>query len=354
MQIVNIKNQPSTEKQDLKQYTLPQMRELVSQFGLREFHALQLFRWIYRQLESDFDNMTNLSKDFRQSLQEKYHVNPLPIETEQQSTDGTRKFLFKLNDQESIEAVLIPEEDRVTLCISCQVGCKMKCDFCATGTMGFTRNLTTAEIVSQVWTLHKLATAAGQSKISNIVFMGMGEPLDNFESVINAAEILMDDQGLGLSQRKVCISTCGIVPKIEELAERSKARLAVSLHSPVDEIRSQLMPINRKYNIEKLFKACRYYYKTTKKRVTFEYTLIKGMNDSLQDAKKLVKLLNPLGCKVNVIPLNPHKGSKYQAPDMQQVKKFQKYLIDHGVRALLRITRGDDINAACGQLKIEQ
>ncbi len=349
-------------KTDLKEYTLPKLQLLMEKLGKKKFHGTQLFRWIYRQYTTDFSEMTNLSLDFRTELEQEFCISPLTIEKHLTSQDGTQKFLFRLSDNKTIETVLIPEKDRQTLCISSQVGCKMRCQFCATGSMGYYRNLTVNEIVSQVWSINRLLhsknsenseeikESENKKTVTNIVFMGMGEPLDNFDQVVDAVNIFTEMQGLGISQRKVIVSTCGIVQKFQPLADQTNARLAISLHSPDDEVRTKIMPINKKYDIASIMEGCKYYYRQTKKSITFEYILINGVNDSIETAKRLVKLLKPISCKINLIPYNQNSSSSFTAPDEKTIKSFQKYLLDNDIRALLRITRGDDITAACGQL----
>lgn len=334
------------EKTDLKSLTRDQLESFIADLGKEKFRTKQILRWIYQRGMTDFDQMTDLSKSFRELLKERATVSRLVPETVEQSSDGTRKYLFRLADGESIEAVRIPmEEQRSTLCISTQVGCAMGCSFCMTGTFGLTRNLLPNEIVNQV------CAALEEGPVSNIVLMGMGEPLHNIDHVVTALNILFLDDGLGYGTRRVTLSTCGLAPQIRELATRVKVQLAVSLNATTDEVRDRLMPINRRYPLDELFAACREYAQRTKQRVTFEYILIGGVNDGMADAKRLVKLLHGLRCKVNLIAFNEHEESQFKAPDESAVKTFQSYLLQRDIVATLRASKGQDISAACGQLK---
>ena len=290
--------------------------------------------------------MTDLAKKFRTELAEHAFVSSWQPEFIETSNDGTRKYLFRLDDGSSIEAVRIPmDEKRATLCISTQVGCAMGCQFCMTGTFGLTRNLRPEEIVNQV------CAALQDGPISNIVLMGMGEPLHNLENVVTALQILYLDDGFGYGTRRVTLSTCGLVPEINELSQRVKVSLAVSLNATTDEVRDQLMPVNRRYPLNELMSACRNYALKTKQRVTFEYILIGDVNNSMADAKRLVKLLHGVRCKVNLIAYNEHDGADFVAPSEESVKAFQSYLLQRDIVATLRASKGQDISAACGQLK---
>jgi 23S rRNA (adenine2503-C2)-methyltransferase len=290
--------------------------------------------------------MTDLAKDFRSQLERCAYVSECVPEAIQQSCDGTRKYLFRLADGETVEAVRIPmEEGRGTLCISTQVGCAMGCQFCMTGTFGLTRHLSPAEIVNQV------CAAMTDAPISNIVLMGMGEPLHNLDNVVQALKILYLDDGLGFGSRRVTLSTCGLVPGIRSLAEQIKVNLAVSLNATTDALRNQLMPINQRYPLAELMAACREFANLTKQRITFEYILIGGVNDSIADAKRIVKLLHGVRSKVNLIAFNEHEGSSFKAPTPGSVKEFQTYLLQRNIVATLRASKGQDIAAACGQLK---
>lgn len=334
------------DKIDLKSLTLPQLEAFLADMGKQKYRSKQILRWIYQRQVSDFEQMTDLAKVFRQQLQERAYVSDLVPATVQTSQDGTRKYLFRLDDGEMIEAVRIPmDEERATLCISSQVGCAMGCDFCMTGTFGLTRNLRADEIVNQV------CAALKDGPIGNIVFMGMGEPLHNLENVVTALEILYLDDGLGYGTRRVTLSTCGLVPEMLKLCEQTKVNLAVSLNAPTDELRSELMPVNCRYPLAELMDACREFTLKTKQRVTFEYILLGGVNDSLTDAKRLVKLIHGVRCKINLIAYNEHDGAEFKSPTHETVKAFQNYLLQRGVVATLRASKGQDIAAACGQLK---
>jgi 23S rRNA (adenine2503-C2)-methyltransferase len=313
------------------------------------YHAQQIFRWVYERKVTSFDDMTDLPKAVRAELAAKYELTPLPRVCEQKSTDGTRKFLFKLSDDKTIESVLIPAEDRLTICISSQVGCAMGCKFCLTGTMGLMRNLEVHEIVRQVLDLSR------EAAISNIVFMGMGEPLHNVENVCRAVEILLSQFGLNFSKRKVTVSTSGLVPAIRKMNERLKGptrpNLAISLNGSYDAQRESVMPVNKAFPIEELLDACREWEMEPHRRITFEYVVLGGLNDSLEDAARVKKLLHGIPSKVNLIPYNPHPGSDYARPDDAKVDAMHRYLMGEGVAAMIRHSRGRDILAACGQLK---
>mgnify|MGYP005842994265 CR=1 FL=1 len=331
---------------DLKSLTLEQLVAFLADLGQKKFRAKQILHWIYQRQVTDFTSMTDLGKGLRSQLQDQAYVSDWSAEAVQQSADGTRKYLFRLADGESVEAVKIPmEEGRATLCISTQIGCSMGCRFCMTGTFGLVRNLQAAEIVNQV------CGVLQDGPITNIVLMGMGEPLDNLDQVVQALQILYLDDGLGYGTRRVTLSTCGLVPQIRRLAGLLRVQLAVSLNAADDAVRTQLMPINRAYPLAELLPACRDYARETGQRVTFEYILIAGVNDSLAAARKLVKLLHGLRCKVNLIAYNEHTGSSFRAPQASSVKAFQNQLLQHGMVATLRASRGEDIAAACGQLK---
>ncbi len=334
------------EKIDLKNMTHTDLVTYLDSLGQPAFRARQLFKWIYQQRVTDFAAMTNVSKPLREELSTRCRISTLPPLTIQDSRDGTRKYLFELEDGATIEAVRIPmETDRATLCISTQAGCAMGCVFCMTATSGLLRHLSPGEIVNQV------CAALEDGPLGNIVMMGMGEPLHNLDNVVDALNILYLDDGLGFGARRVTLSTCGLVPEILELKKRIRVNLAVSLNAADDEVRSRLMPINHRYPLAELISACGEYSRDTKQRVTFEYILVKGVNDSLTMAKKLVKLLHPVRCKINLIAFNEHQGSDFKSPDEGTIGAFQKYLLDRGMVATLRAGKGRDIDAACGQLK---
>jgi len=334
------------EKIDLKSLNREQLEEFLSELGKEKYRTKQILRWIYQRQVTDFEQMTDLAKQFRQQLQERATISSWQPEVVETSTDGTRKYLFRLADGLSVEAVRIPmDEGRATLCISTQVGCAMGCQFCMTGTFGLARNLRPEEIVNQV------CAALQDGPITNIVLMGMGEPLHNLDNVVTALQIFYLDDGLGYGTRRVTLSTCGLVPEIKALSQRIKVQLAVSLNATTDEVRSQLMPVNQRYPLNVLMDACRDYALQTKQRVTFEYTLIDGVNDSMADAKRLVKLLHGVRSKVNLIAYNEHEGAEFKAPTEESVKAFQSYLLQRDIVATLRASKGQDISAACGQLK---
>ena len=332
------------------------MEAFFTAMGEKKFRAQQLVKWIHQQGETDFDAMTNLSKALRQWLQENAAL-PVPTpQLEQVSKDGTRKWLLPTGGDNSIETVFIPEDDRNTLCISSQVGCILDCRFCATAQQGFNRNLSTAEIIGQVWLAeHKLRQALqtpGKRCISNIVLMGMGEPLANFKNVVRAMRLMLDDFAYGLSWRRITLSTAGMVPMIDKLKAECPVSLAVSLHAPVDELRDELVPLNRRYPLHELLAACRRYLEDAqaRRRITFEYVMLDKINDSPAEARALIKLLRGIPTKLNLIPFNPFPGIPYQRSSSPAIERFQKILRDAGMVTTIRKTRGDDIDAACGQL----
>nr|WP_320048229.1 23S rRNA (adenine(2503)-C(2))-methyltransferase RlmN [uncultured Desulfuromonas sp.] len=334
------------EKKDLKNFSPDELLSFLSGMGKERFRCEQLLRWMYKRGVTDLDQMTDLSKALREELKEKTYISDWKPEVVETSSDGTRKYLFRLEDGQSIETVRIPmDNDRSTLCISSQVGCAMDCSFCVTGSFGFIRNLTAAEIVNQVCAVGK------EGPINNIVFMGMGEPLHNLDNVLRALKILYAPAGFDYSSRKVTLSTCGLVPQIRELGERIMVNLAVSLNATTNEVRDRLMPINRRYPIEELMDACRRFPMASHRRITFEYILIRDLNDSLADAKRLVKLMHGLRGKINLIPFNEHEGSLYKCPDEATIEAFQTYLLNRDIVAIRRASKGQDISAACGQLK---
>ena len=319
--------------------------------GHKPFRARQVMKWVYHRGVLDPHGMTDLSRKLRASLDAAAGF-PLPgVASRRQSPDGTVKWAIRVANGNCVESVLIPDRGRHTLCVSSQVGCMLDCSFCATGKQGFNGNLSTAEIVGQVWLANEELRQRGES-VSNVVFMGMGEPLLNFAAVVRAANLMMDDLAFGISKRRVTVSTAGVVPAIHALAECSDVSLAVSLHAPNDELRNTLVPLNRKYPIAELLAACNRYVEGLGERrmLTMEYTLLKGVNDSVRHARELAGLLRSVRCKINLIPFNPFPASGYQRPDGESVRAFQKTLMDAGLAAMLRATRGDDIDAACGQL----
>ena len=322
---------------------------VAQRFGAKPFRARQLMKWIYRRGVADFSAMSDLAQDFRAQLAEVAEIAVPQIVTEQKSSDGTRKWMLRMDEVQGIETVYIPEPDRGTLCISSQVGCAMDCSFCATAQQGFNRNLSVAEIVGQVWLARR--ELPPESRITNIVFMGMGEPLANYRNVVPAIRIFLDDLGYDLSRRRVTLSTSGLVPQIYKLAEECNVALAVSLHAPNDELRNELVPINRKHPIAELLDACWHYLDEQNGRsITFEYVMLDGINDKPEHARQLARLMRGRAAKLNLIPFNPFPGINYRRSSAAAILAFRDILNDHGVIATTRRTRGDDIDAACGQL----
>jgi 23S rRNA (adenine2503-C2)-methyltransferase len=326
---------------------------LFDSVGEARYRTAQLMKWVYHRGVRDYAGMTDLSKALRTRLGEVSTMELPEVVAEERSSDGTRKWVVRVGNGNCVEAVLIPDRGRNTLCISSQVGCMLDCSFCSTGKQGFNGNLTAAEMVGQVWLVADTLRREGDERgVTNVVMMGMGEPLLNFDNAVTAASILMDDFAFGISKRRVTISTAGVVPAIDRLATVSEVSLAVSLHAPDDDLRDVLVPINRKYPIAELLAACRRYadHLGERRHVTIEYTLIRGVNDSLDQARRLARLLRDLRCKINLIPFNPFPGTDYAAPDEAVVRDFQTALMQAGYATMLRTTRGGDIAAACGQL----
>jgi 23S rRNA (adenine2503-C2)-methyltransferase len=331
---------------DIKNLSLPELTELLAGLGKEKFRAKQIVKWIYGRGVVSFDEMTDISKALRADLKQRFFISDWTPEVVETSNDGTRKYLYRLSDRETVESVRIPMDGgKDTLCISTQVGCAMQCRFCLTGTFGLTRNLEVSEIVNQV------CASLKDGPLQNIVLMGMGEPLHNLDNVIKALEILYLDDGCGYGARRVTISTSGLVPQMFELAKRIKVGLAVSLNATTDELRDRLMPINKKYPLAELMRACKEIPLEPRQRITFEYILIGGVNDTRTDAKRLVKLLHGLRAKVNLISFNEHPGSEFKRPTSAAVEEFQRYLLDRDIVAIKRASKGQDISAACGQLK---
>jgi 23S rRNA (adenine2503-C2)-methyltransferase len=340
-------------KTNLLGLTRADLEAFIEGMGEKPFRARQLLKWIYKRHEGDFDKMTDLAKTFRERLKEVAEVRTPEIKIAQVSGDGTRKWLLAMDGTQGIEMVYIPEPGRGTLCISSQVGCAMDCTFCSTAQQGFNRNLTVAEIVSQVWLANRELgfQPGGDRVITNIVFMGMGEPLANYRNVVPATEILMDDLGFDISRRRVTVSTSGLVPQMLKLAEETNCALAVSLHAPNDRLRDELVPINRKHPIADLLDACwQYVDKQNARSITFEYVMLDGVNDQPAHAHELVKLLQGRPAKVNLIPFNPFPQTRYKRSPAAAIERFRDILNANGVIATTRRTRGDDIDAACGQL----
>lgn len=341
---------PSEHKIDLKNLTKPELTEFVERLGLSKFRAKQIFAWLYRPGISSIDQMTDLSLELREKLKEIATLSDLSLSHREESQDGTIKYAFSLADGNVIESVLIPDDDRYTLCVSSQAGCAMGCKFCQTGTMGFKRNLTPAEIVNQVKQVQDELLSTKDCKINNIVFMGMGEPLANFDNLIRSLDILFDQGGLNFSERKITVSTCGIVPKIVELGQHSKVSLAISLHASSEDGRSSLMPINDTYTLASLLETCKQFPIPKRKRIMFEYVMLRGINDSDEDARRLAKILRDIPCKINLLPFNPCPELPFQATEAEQLESFQNILRNANYTALIRNSRGADISAACGQL----
>ena len=360
-----------SERANLLDFTLPQLTAWLGERGEKPFRARQLFQWIHQRGVADLDAMTDLAKSLREKLKSIAEVRPPAILSEHRSADGTVKWLFDVGIGNGIETVFIPEDDRGTLCVSSQVGCALDCKFCSTGRQGFNRDLRVGEIIGQLWVANKrLEEMEGEGKssrlaprassleisrsprpVSNVVMMGMGEPLNNFQPVVDAMSMMLDDFAYGLSRRRVTLSTSGVVPNIRKLAEALPVALAVSLHAPNDEIRSRIMPVNDAYPIAKLLEACREYLEVSPRDfITFEYVMLEGVNDAPDHARELARLLSTVSSKVNLIPFNPFPDSGFTRSDMARVRRFQQILLDAGYIATVRKTRGDDIDAACGQL----
>ena len=342
------------KKINLLDFNHEQLRQFLDDLGEKPYRAQQLMQWIHQVGLHDFTEMSNLGKGFREKLAQIAEIRLPEIISCQQSDDGTHKWLLKLECGNCIETVYIPETKRGTLCVSSQVGCALNCTFCSTAKQGFNRNLSTAEIIGQVWlAVRELSQKQGahDKRVTNVVMMGMGEPLLNFDNVVSAMDIMMNDFSYGLSKRRVTLSTSGVIPEMERLREISPVSLAVSLHAPTDELRNVLVPINKKYPLAQLMDICKRYFKDEPKRVvTFEYVMLKGVNDTPLHAAQLVKLLQDVPCKVNLIPFNPFPLTQYERSLPEVISLFRDKLIQKGINTVTRKTRGDDIDAACGQL----
>ena len=333
---------------NIKDYNLDELQEELINMGEKKFRAEQIFKWIYKEKVKSFDEMTNLSIELREKLKENYTMCNYNILKKQESKDGTKKYLFDVLDGNAIETVLMQYHHGKTVCVSSQIGCKMGCKFCASTGIQFVRNLTAGEIVEQILAVEQDIN----DKISNIVFMGIGEPLDNYDNVIKAIKIMNNPKGLEIGTRHISISTSGLVPRIYDLAnEKIQCTLSISLHATTDEKRSSMMPVNNRYNIEELMKACKDYIKITNKRISFEYALAKDNNDNLEDAQKLVDLLKGMLCHVNLIPINKIENGKFSKSTNENILKFRDFLNEHGIVATVRRELGSDIDAACGQLR---
>lgn len=340
---------------NLLDFDLDGLAAFCEQLGEKRFRATQLFRWIHQKGASDFDQMSDLAKSLRAKLQGVANIKALPVISEHVSSDGTIKWLFDVGGGNAVESVYIPEDDRATLCISSQAGCAVGCRFCSTGHQGFSRNLSIGEIVAQLWFAeHSLRQRLGRSDriISNVVMMGMGEPLQNYSALVPALRVMLDDHGYGLSRRRVTVSTSGVVPMIERLMADCPVALAVSLHAPNDKLRDELVPLNRKYPIAELLQACGQYLQAAPRDfITFEYCMLDGANDTDEHARQLIDLVRgKIPCKFNLIPFNPFPESGLRRSDASRVQAFARILADAGIVTTVRKTRGDDIDAACGQL----
>ena len=333
---------------NIKDYNLDALKQEFIDMGEKPFRAEQVFKWIYEANVTSFDEMTNLSLELREKLKQNYTLCIYNIIKKQESSDGTKKYLFDVLDGNAIETVLMSYHHGYSICVSSQIGCKMGCKFCASTGIKFIRSLTSGEIVEQILAVER----DNGIKISNVVFMGIGEPLDNYDNVVNAIRIINNQKGINIGARHISISTSGLVPKIYQLAEENiQCTLSISLHATTDEKRSSMMPINNKYNIEELLQACKDYIKQTNRRISFEYALAKDNNDNIEDAKRLVKLLKGMLCHVNLIPINKIENGQFTKSSNENIIKFRDYLNEHGIVATIRRELGSDIDAACGQLR---
>ncbi|OOF89229.1 bifunctional tRNA (adenosine(37)-C2)-methyltransferase TrmG/ribosomal RNA large subunit methyltransferase RlmN [Rodentibacter ratti] len=347
--------QTSNKKINLMDLTRQQMREFFQELGEKPFRADQLVKWIYHFGEDNFDNMTNINKKLREKLKSVAEIKAPEVAVEQRSADGTIKWAMQVGDQQ-VETVYIPEADRATLCVSSQVGCALACTFCSTAQQGFNRNLTVSEIIGQVWRASKIIGnfgVTGVRPITNVVMMGMGEPLLNVANVVPAMEIMLDDFAYGLSKRRVTLSTSGVVPALDNLSKMIDVALAISLHAPNDELRDEIVPINKKYNIKMLIDSVNRYLSVSNAnhgKVTIEYVMLEHVNDSTEHAHQLAEVLKNTPCKINLIPWNPFPEAPYAKSSNTRIDRFQKTLMEYGFTVIVRKTRGDDIDAACGQL----
>ena len=333
---------------NLKSFSSPELEAFLISLGMKRYRANQVYQWLYQKGAASFDEMTNLSKEERTALNEKVYISSLILIKKQTASDGTEKYLFELEDGNRIESVLIPDEKRLTLCISTQVGCSMGCRFCLTGKGGLKRNLEAHEIVDQALAVKGLLN----KRITNIVLMGMGEPLANYDNTIAALKILLDEKALNFSSRKVTLSTAGLIPQIDKLGKEGvKVNLAISLNAATDDVRNKIMPINKKYPIKELIACCKRFPLPKRRRITFEYVMLKDINDTKEDAERLCKLLKGVPCKVNLIPFNEYEGCEFKKPDEKSVERFREILIEHHIMSITRKSKGAEISAACGQLR---
>ena len=342
-------------KANIKLMTREDLQARLSELNLKKYRTDQIFKWIYTHHASSFEEMTNIAKPERQLLALHFFISIPKIIRAEASSDGTRKFLFQLEDNHTVESVLIPDEGRQTLCISSQVGCQQACRFCLTGRGGFLRNLKAHEITDQDLEISRILARENARGITNIVLMGMGEPLANLKETIKALRILTADYGLNISPRRITVSTDGLAPEIGKLGKTGiKVNLAVSLNATTDDVRDKIMPVNRRYPLKELLSACRRFPLEQRRRITFEYVLLHGVNDTPADAHRLAGLLKGIKCKVNLIPFNPFPGSEFERPNDMAVRRFQKILLDNHFTAPVRESRGRDISAACGQLREQE
>jgi len=336
---------------DIKNFDLSQLQKFLLEHHQPKFHAQQIFSWIYQRSVYDFNKMTNLPQNLRELLKKYFFINSLLLGKKQVSLDGTQKLLFKLSDGNFIESVIIPGPGRNTGCISSQVGCKFSCKFCASGALGFRRDLTAGEIINEILFLRD---HCNQKKLTHLVFMGTGEPFDNYDNVLKAIRIINSKESLNIGARRITISTSGVIPGIDRLIKEDlQIELSVSLHAASDQLRSEIMPVNKAYPLKYLLNTCRKYISQTNRQITFEYTLINGMNSDLKNAQELVKLLRGMNCKINLIPVNPIKEMNIMPPLKKNITEFKEYLARAGINVTLRAERGQDINAACGQLRLK-
>ncbi len=336
-------------KKDIKSLSFTELEEDIKNLGEKAFRSKQVYEWIHKKLAVSFDEMTNLSKNFREKLSEQYELMPLEMVDQKTSpSDETSKFLFRLQDDRVIESVLMKYKHGNSVCISSQVGCRMGCRFCASALGGLERNLSVGEMLSQVYEIQRMTG----ERISNVVVMGTGEPLDNYDNLVKFIKMLTDDKGLNISQRNITVSTCGLVEKIKQLADETlQITLAISLHAPNDTIRKELMPVANKYKIEDILEACQYYYKKTGRRITFEYSLVQDVNDSEDHARELITRMKGMNCHVNLIPVNPIKERSYRHSEDKYIQKFKLILEKNHINVTIRREMGSDIDAACGQLR---
>jgi len=356
VEVTAIGAEPQQAKTNLLGFSASKLGDFFEEIGEKRFRATQIIKWIHQMGECDLDQMTNISKDLRERLKSIAEIKLPEVVSCQDSVDGTRKWLIKVDGGSCIEMVYIPERERGTLCVSSQIGCALDCSFCATGKQGFNRDLTAAEIIGQLWiaadSFNQFEHKAPR-RVTNVVMMGMGEPLMNFDNVVDAMNIMLEDNAYGLSKRRVTLSTAGVVPALDKLAEVSDVSLAISLHAPNDKLRNELVPINRKYNLQQFIDSAASYIDKmpdNRRKATVEYTLMDQVNDRVDHARQLAELLKDLPCKINLIPFNPFPGSEYKRVSNNQLNRFRDILANEGYTVTVRTTRGDDIAAACGQL----